>query len=173
MGIDDVDLIINYFLQADDGFLRGMGVDPDKLPSRNTWRKLLLEDLVRPIPRKNFYYLIWELDGSPVGHSNLNKIVFGNDAYMHLHIWEPGTRRHGNGTYFIRECLSGFFKKFDLQNLYCEPNAMNPAPNRTLAGIGFELVKQHDTSPGWINFFQTVNLWILSKENWLIFSKGS
>ena len=167
LGFNDVDLIINYFLQADHGFLRGMGVEPEKLPHADVWRKLLLEDLNRSISHKNSYYLIWELDDSTVGHSNINKIVLGNEACMHLHLWEPGKRRSGFGAYFITECISSYFGNFDLQNLFCEPYAMNSAPNRTLAKVGFELVKKYDTTPGWINFHQTVNRWVLNKERWL------
>jgi len=170
---EDVDLIISYFLQADADFLQDMGVDSKKLPHRETWQKLLFEDLARPIRRKNFFYLIWELDGSPIGHSNINNITFGNEAHMHLHLWEPGKRRCGHGSSFIRESISVYFEKFDLQNLFCEPYALNPAPNKTLAEIGFELIKQYDTVPGWINFFQTVNQWILSRENWRSLNNGA
>lgn len=34
-------------------------------------------------------------------------------------------------------------------------------PCRALAKLGFELVRQHVTTPGWINFEQPVNLWEL------------
>ncbi len=167
LSINDIDRIINYFLQAEQDFLRGMGVEPKKLPQYNDWQKILLEDLDRSTPQKNFYYLIWELDDCPVGHSNINKIIFGKEAYMHLHLWEQGERGSGNGTYFIRKSIDKYFKNFELQNLFCEPYAMNPAPNKTLAKIGFELVKKYDTTPGWINFHQTVNRWVLSQEKWL------
>ncbi|NET39076.1 MAG: GNAT family N-acetyltransferase [Cyanothece sp. SIO1E1] len=163
----DINPVICYFLQADHDFLRDIGVEPKKLPNFDQWRGLLLEDLSRSMPDKNFYYLIWELDGCPVGHSNINQIVSGREAYMHLHLWESGQRRHGHGTYFIRESMRRYFENFDLQTLFCEPYALNPAPNKTLAKIGFEFVKTYDTTPGWINFHQTVNRWVLSKEQWL------
>jgi len=165
--VGDVDRVINYFLQADHAFLKGMGADPEKLPAPDAWRRLLLEDLARPLSKRHFYYLVWELEGSPIGHSNINKIVFGDNATMHLHLWEPGKRNSGNGTYFIAECISRYFEAFGLQNLFCEPYAMNLAPNKVLLKIGFEFVKQYDTTPGWISFHQTVNKWVLSREQWL------
>ncbi len=167
MGVEDVDLIINYFLQSDHGFLREMGVDPKKLPPKHEWRRLILEDLERPLQNKKFYYLIWELNDSPVGHSNINKIVYGKEAYMHFHLWDPMKRQRGSGQHFIRECISRYFGKFDLQNLFCEPYAENPGPNRTLARVDFEFVNKYDTTPGWINFHQTVNRWALTRERWL------
>ncbi|MEM8808074.1 MAG: GNAT family protein [Cyanobacteria bacterium P01_G01_bin.38] len=164
---NDIDPIIHYFLQADHNFLKKMGVEPQKLPSYDDWRRRLLEDLERPVPQKQVYYLIWELEGRPVGHSNINKIVFGNEAYIHLHLWKPGERQRGNGMHFITESICRYFEAFELQNLFCEPYAMNPAPNKTLAKVGFEFVKQYNTTPGWINFHQTVNRWALSKEKFI------
>ena len=143
-----------------------MGVDLKKLPPLEDWRRIMLEDLDRSPTHKQCYYLIWELDGCPVGHSNINKIRFGNEAYLHLHLWEPQKRQSGHGTYLIRESIGRYFEKFNLQNLYCQPYALNPAPNKILAKIGFEFVQQYDTIPGWINFHQTINRWVLSHEKW-------
>ncbi|MDJ0706457.1 MAG: GNAT family protein, partial [Leptolyngbyaceae cyanobacterium MO_188.B28] len=140
-------------------------------PAAADWRRLMLEDLERPAPLKHFYYLIWELEGCPVGHSNINKIVFGDEAYLHLHLWEPGRRRSGYGMTFIRDCIDRYFEIFELQNLFCEPYAMNPAPNRILAKVGFDLVKTYEAIPGWINFHQSVNRWVLTQEKWAQISR--
>ena len=102
-----------------------------------------------------------------MGHSNINKIVYGDHAYMHLHLWDHGDRQMGNGTYFIKACIRNYFETFDLIDLFCEPHALNPAPNKLLAGTGFRFVKQFETTPGWINFHQKVNRWSLSREKWL------
>ncbi|NEZ58423.1 GNAT family N-acetyltransferase [Adonisia turfae] len=163
---NDIDQIIQYFLKADSKFLKGMGVEPTKLPSADEWKALLNKDLNRPISERHFYYILWELDNHAIGHSNINKITFGQEAYMHLHLWEPQTRQRNHGTYFIGQSISKYFQTFELKRLVCEPYAMNPAPNRTLAKVGFELVKTYETTPGWINFQQTVNRWILSEEKW-------
>ncbi len=158
--------MINYFLRADDDFLAGMGVDPSRLPRADTWKSLLKQDLNRSIQNRQFYYVIWELDHQSMGHSNLNKIIFGQEAYMHLHIWAPKNRQSGLGGYFLTQSIARYFTFFNLQNLFCEPYAMNPGPNKTLAKVGFELVKTYRTTPGWINFEQTVNRWVLSREQW-------
>ena len=67
-------------------FLEGMGVEPSKLPQADDWNRMLLEDFSLPIQDKKFYYVLWELNHQPVGHSNINKIIFGQEAYMHLHL---------------------------------------------------------------------------------------
>lgn len=164
---DDVELIIYYFLNSDHAFLKGMGVDPEKLPNRHEWQNLISEDLLRPMHRRQFYYLLWRLGDTPIGHSNINKIVYSDHAYMHLHLWDHRNRKSGNGMYFIRSCINKFFETFELKQLFCEPYALNMAPNRTLAKTGFEFVKQYETTPGWINFHQKVNRWALSREKWI------
>ena len=117
--------------------------------------------------KKQFYYVIWEIDNQPVGHSNLNKITFGQEAYMHLHVWQKHLRQQGNGTYFVQESIGHYFEKFHLQNLFCEPYSLNKAPNKTLPKAGFELIKTYEPEIGWINFRQLVNRWEISKEQWL------
>jgi RimJ/RimL family protein N-acetyltransferase len=60
--------------------------------------------------------------------------------------------------------LPYFFENYSLEELYCEPYALNPAPNRTLAKVGFKLVRQEVTTPGILNFEQEVNLWKITKK---------
>ena len=163
----DIDLMIHYFLEADSDFLRGMGVESSKLPQANAWKQMLQEDLEQPIQNKKFYYVAWELDGQPVGHSNINKIIFGQEACMHLHLWDAQNRKSGHGIYFVHRSIDRYFKLFELKNLICEPYSMNPGPNKTLPKVGFELIKTYQTTPGWINFEQPVNRWVLSREKWL------
>ena len=157
-------LMIRYFLTADLAFLNGMGVDPKKLPSELEWAELLKADFARPIQQRQFYYLVWEADGVAIGHCNINKIVFGEAAYMHLHIWDAGQRRKGCATQLLRPSITRFFEAFQLDKLFCEPYALNPGPNQTLPKLGFHLVRTYETTPGWIAFHQPVNLWVLERE---------
>lgn len=52
----------------------------------------------------------------------------------------------------------------ELKNIYCEPYAQNPAPNKTLAKAGFLFVKKYTTIPGYLNFEQEVNQWLMTQE---------
>ena len=164
MKIADLDLMINYFLKSDRGFLRGMGIEPSKLLSSEKWHQILEQDFQQPLDKKQFYYVLWEIDNQPVGHSNINKITFGQEAYMHLHVWQKDLRKQGNGTYFIQESIDHYFEKFKLKKLFCEPYYLNEAPNKTLPKAGFEFIKTYEPEIGWINFRQLVNRWGISKE---------
>lgn len=162
---DDIGLIINYWISADAEFMKGMGVDLNKLPSEEQWRKMLAEQLLQSYEQKKSYCIIWQIDGKPVGHSNVNKIVFGEEAYMHLHLWESVNRKSGAGAELVKLTLPFFFKNLKLKTLYCEPYALNPAPNNTLRKVGFSFIKEHVTTPGFLNFEQPVNRWELTLEN--------
>lgn len=156
--------IVDYFLQADKDFLVYMGVDIAKLPGRQEWLDILDADFALKTREKKFFYIIWLLDNQPVGHSNINKIEYANEAYMHLHLWQSPLRQKGIGLKFLQLAIPIFFDIFKLKNLFCEPSAANPAPNRALEKLGFDLIRSYHTIPGWINSYQAVNKWCLSRE---------
>jgi RimJ/RimL family protein N-acetyltransferase len=158
----DITRIVEYWLMADKSFLMGMGVDLAKVPPKMAWENIIKQQFVLPTPVKEVYFVIWLLNDIPVGHSNINKIVFGEDASMHLHLWNSGVRHHGMGLVFVRLSLPYFFNNFHLKKIYCEPYALNPAPNRLLAKAAFTFIKKYTTIPGWLNFEQEVNRWEMS-----------
>ena len=163
MQLEETTIMIRYFLEADVHFLQGMGVDPTKLPTESAWTDLLHEDFARPIQQKQFYYLTWIVDSVPIGHCNINKIVFGQSAFMHLHIWDVDNRRSGSATQLLKPSIVTFFQQFQLRELHCEPYALNPAPNKSLPKVGFKLIKTYETTPGWVNLLQLVNHWKIDR----------
>jgi len=61
MTINDIEKIVDYFLDADAEFLKGMGADKHKLPSRKDWVQKLEEEFKKSYSEKEFYYIIWHL----------------------------------------------------------------------------------------------------------------
>lgn len=108
--------------------------------------------------------VLWKTDEIPIGFSVADRIIYRQEAYMHLHILSGGQRNTGNGTACVRETVKIYFSALQLQRLFCEPNAFNIAPNRTLQRAGFKYVKTHNTVPGAINYHQAVTRWVLEKE---------
>lgn len=162
----DVALIVAYWQESDPAYLRGMGVDTTKVPTGEQMTAMISEQLDQPYEQKKAYSIIWEIDGQPAGHCNVNKIIFGQEAYMHLHLWQSGTRQKGAGTSLVKMTVPFFFENLQLKTLYCEPYALNPAPNKTLEKVGFGFVKEHITFPGAFNFEQPANLWQLSYDKY-------
>lgn len=161
---EDIDLIADYWLNAEPDFLTGMGVDLQKLPTRRDLQKMLSQQIETPYQKKNSYALIWLTNGRPVGHSNVNEIEYGNQAKLHLHLWKSDLRQKGMGSELLAKTLPFYFDRLNLQVIWCEPYAKNPAPNRTLARAGFEFEKKYVTTPGSLNFEQEVNRWKLTRE---------
>ena len=160
----DFERVLDYFLGADEPFLRGMGVDPQKLPQRAAWLERLVPDLARPDEQKQTFYVGWDYEGTRVGHCNLNPLVYGDHGYVHVHLWDPAVRRAGLGTEFLRRSLGVFLRRFALRRLYCEPFAENPAPNRILVKAGFRFIRRYRTIPGLINSEQDVNRYVLETD---------
>ena len=161
---NEIEKIVDYFIHSDTEFLKGMGADKSKLPKRKEWIEKLESEFKKPYAEKEFYYIIWLIDNQSVGHSNINKIEFGKLATMHLHLWKNDKRKNGLGVDFLRLTIPYYFKNFKLEKLICEPYSKNVAPNKVLKKLGFELVRTYDTTPGYINFHQTVNQYELKKE---------
>lgn len=161
-GRAEYEQMVDYFLDADDAFLQGMGVARSKLPSREEWISSALRDHDRPKHKKERAYLTWVYGGAAVGHSSINKIEVGKAAFIHLHLWFREHRAAGLGTRFFELSVVRFAEDFFLERLYCEPSADNPAPNRTLLQSGFRFIKRYRTIPGPINFEQDVNQYVRS-----------
>jgi RimJ/RimL family protein N-acetyltransferase len=160
---EDIPHIISYWQNATPEYLHGMGVVPAYVPDFEQWHAMLSGQILSPYEKKQSYCIILMVDGEPIGHSNINKIIFGKEAYMHLHIWRADLRKTGIGSKLVRMAIPYFFKNMQLETLYCEPYTLNPAPNKTLEKLGFEWVKEYVTVPGTLNFEQPVNLWQMTR----------
>jgi RimJ/RimL family protein N-acetyltransferase len=163
MPLLDVGIRIRYFHEASDDHLTILGVDRTLLPEPNDWLAFHERDYARPLSERENYGVLWELDHRTVGFSTLDRIVFGDQAFMHLHIVDEPNRRRGLGTEFVKRSADVYFRVFHLQRLYCEPNALNVAPNRTLQRAGFIYLFSHETVPGAINFRQVTTRWLLPR----------
>lgn len=162
-----IDDLIHYWLASDAEYMTSMGVDMTKMPTREEWVQFLSRQLNQNYTEKESYALIWLLNGNPIGHSNISKIKFGDHAFMHLHLWNSERRQKGIGMKLLKLSIPHYFNNMQLQTLYCEPYALNPAPNKLLNKIGFKFLKEYTGIPGWLNFEQPVNVWELTKENFL------
>ena len=161
---NDIEHIVDYFTNATPEYLIAMGADPNKLPSKEKWIELLQREYRKDNTEKNYYYIIWQIGKKAMGHSNINKIIFAKEAYMHLHIWSKENRQKGIGLQLIKETMPIYFRTFKLQELICEPYSLNPAVNKTLVNVGFEFIKEYETTPGWINLHQKVKRYVITKD---------
>jgi len=160
---DEIEIIIDYFHSSTPEYLELLGADPTRLPERAEWIEKCDREFSLSIEKRTFLPVIWETDGVPFGFSTAAKIIYGSQAYMHLHIVNPDLRRKGSGRVCVIETAKLLFTTLNIKQLFCEPNAFNAAPNRTLQSAGFKYLKTHKTVPGPINYHQTVNRWLLEQ----------
>lgn len=162
----DSEYFVDYWQNSTPQFLTSMGVDITKRPTKQQLLDLTSSQLAVPLNKKKTYFLTWLNQSIPIGCSNLNQIIFGESAYMHIHLYQQNDRQKGLGTEFIVKSIPYYFENLKLKVLYCEPYALNPAPNKTLEKIGFKFVKQYETIPGASNFEQLVNLWKMTRQKY-------
>ena len=160
----DIPHFLNYWFGSDEAYLTAMGLDVSKLPPREQFEGMLEKLLATPIEQRMSYAIVWMKNGEPIGHCNTNPTTFGEEAKMHLHIWNAAERKKGMGTELVKLTLPHFFNTLQLKTLWCEPYALNPAPNKTLEKVGFEFMKEHTTVPGIFNFEQPVKQWRMTRE---------
>lgn len=163
--LKDISLVTNYWATRTPEQLMAMGVETSKFPSSQEFEKMLTLQTQLLYKHKSNYALIWEVDGKAIGHCNVNAIEYGNNAFMHLHVWIAELRKIGIGTELVKKSLPFFFKNLKLKELFCQPYALNPAPNKTLAKTGFKFVGVFNIIPGPINFKQNVNKWVIRAED--------
>lgn len=163
MRLEEVEIVIDYFHRSTPEHLEMLGVDPTRLPQRADWLRYYSQEYARQIQERGAFLVIWLRSDAPIGFSTTNRIVYGEEAYMHLHILSPENRKAGVGAACVRESAKLYFEALELKRLFCEPNAFNIAPNRTLQAAGFKYLKTHKTVPGPINYHQAVTRWVLER----------
>jgi RimJ/RimL family protein N-acetyltransferase len=159
----EVDVIIEYFQKSTPEHLETLGVDPTRMPPVEGWRERLQRQCTLPIDQRATVLVAWLLDDRAIGFSTSDKITFGEQANMHLHVADPERRHQGIGVECVRRSVDLYFGRLKLKRLFCEPNAFNVAPNRTLQKAGFKYLKTHMTVPGPLNYHQAVTRWVIER----------
>jgi RimJ/RimL family protein N-acetyltransferase len=161
MRLDETGIIVDYFHGSTPEHLDTLGVDPARLPDPDRWRHGYERQHALPLEQRTAFEVVWLLDDETVGFSTVDKLRFGDEANMHLHITRPERRRSGLGVELVRRTTALYFETLRLQRLFCQPNALNTAPNRTLQAAGFRYVKTLMTAPSPLNYRQPITRWVL------------
>jgi RimJ/RimL family protein N-acetyltransferase len=156
-------VVTSYFHNSTPEFLENMGVDPTRIPTIGIWQDRIAQQYALPPERRAAAVVLWLMEDKPVGFSSCDKIVYGEHATMHLHVLQPERRQSGIGTPGVRQSAAIYFDMLKLKSLFCEPNAFNIAPNRTLQKAGFKYLKTHMTVPGPLNYHQAVTRWMVER----------
>jgi len=160
----DIPHIIDYWVNASPEHLLAMGADASKIPARAAWQTNLEKILATPEREATTFYLVWLVDGRPIGFNSLKNIKYGESGEMHLHLWEESSRGKGYGGVLFCLAATKFFQCFKLRTIICEPSASNPAPNRMLQRIGFPLILTHTASTSELSLECEVNRYAIDRK---------
>lgn len=149
--------VVDYFLYLSPEDDARMGTDRENLPSREQWLQMLIGDTLKPLQERQFYYLGLFLDDVAIGHTGINKIDYGSEAYIHFHIWTPELRRQGLGSFYLREAIQYYFQHFKLKKMICEPNVKNLESNKTVLKNGFVFCRTYRIKPSMLSLEHDVN----------------
>lgn len=164
MRLPETELIVDYFLRrSTPDELSEMGIDPGLLAAPSVWQESFRREYALAPDQRTGLFLIWLLDGAPVGFSGCDGIEFGESAIMHMHVTDPQRRKQGIGTACTRQSVEICFGRLRLKRLFSQPNAFNIAPNRMLQKAGFRYLETRMMKPGPINPYQAVTRWVIER----------
>lgn len=168
MKTSDINPLVDYWTNLDFDTAFTIGIDRDKIPDYSTISQMLMEQINLPLSKKNTYILICELGGKAVGHSNISPVYEGEQANVHVHIWEKVHRNSGLGLSFLKECLPVYFREYNLNALDAIVHTHNQAANNFFAKAGFQFVEEYESQPGDWSFYQSVKKYRFKKEDFLL-----
>ena len=158
----EFDQFVSYWLNLSPEEVGRLGVAKERLPSREA----MIAGLERMLatPADPTFVLAWCVNGETIGHSSLKEIVQGETANMHLHMWRPHLRGKGFGPALFCMSAIDFYERFALKQIFCEPKAENPGPNRMLQRVGFPMVGQRVGAASDISAVSTLNRYLIRRD---------
>ena len=139
----DIRLVVDYWCDMPNENLLRMGAERDYIPSREEFTANLLHQLTTTDRNATSFVLMWLADGEPIGFNTLKNIRYGEDADIHLHIFDDRHRGKGYGAPLFCLATVEYYRRFALQSMMCEPRSANPMPNGMLRKVGFPLIKTY------------------------------
>jgi RimJ/RimL family protein N-acetyltransferase len=166
---EDIPLITGYWDSITPSDIQRMYIDVSKLPSKEEQAERLKTLLDTPPAERSADPLIWEVDEKAVGMTNLNNIVRGEEANIHLHVFDPQSRGKGIGRRLFIISVHKYLQRHQLKKVICEPAATNPDPNRLMQTLGIPVVRKYlNKTPSVICFEHEVNRYEI---DWAFFSE--
>lgn len=165
ISVNDTERLADYWSNLTNEEAFRIGIDTDEIPNKSTIIEMLNHQIAVPNSDKNTFILIWELDGVPIGHSNITPIVTNDFANIHFHIWDRNNWKSGLGEKYIRLSIPIFFEQYSLNRIYGVFHTNNIAAEKLFQKLGFTLADEYETRPGDWSLYQSVKKYVLNKED--------
>ncbi len=115
MTLQETAHIIAYFHAATPEHLEILGVDPSRLPPASQWQRLYDLMFDQPVEQRSSFLVSWLSGDDFFGFSTADKIRFGQQANMHLHITNPSLRSQGIGVECVKQTIELYFQSSETQ----------------------------------------------------------
>jgi len=127
----DIETIVDYWHESDPAFLQSLGVDLNKLSSKEETRRRLWSSLAADqSPPSRAYFVVTAGDELLI-YTNLN-FASAEEACAHFHVLKPGLRSKGVSYFLFPEAIRVFFERFPIQKLVMQTSPHNEKINRLL-----------------------------------------
>jgi RimJ/RimL family protein N-acetyltransferase len=156
--VQDIPLIVGYWQSLAPDDITRMYIDAAKLHSSDEMEARLLKVLETPPAERQADPLLWEVNQKTVGFTNLNNIERGEQASIHLHMFNAQNRGKGYGRRLFMLSVQKYLRRHQLKKVICEPAATNAGPNGLMRALGFPIERTYLTkTPSAICFEHEVN----------------
>jgi RimJ/RimL family protein N-acetyltransferase len=164
---EDIASIADYWFNSPPGFLEQMGVDPEKLPSREDFEMNLIEKCSTNsgLPKSKLNAVAIMFDGGPIGFHTLNPVVEGDYGIFHAHIWNPEFRGRGICVLSYPKACRLFFARFDLKRILFKTPVQNRGAIRVKEKLGIPCVGEEVVGFGIIRDGTSAKVFELKRED--------
>jgi ribosomal protein S18 acetylase RimI-like enzyme len=142
---EDIDVFISYWHDSPDEYLDFLGVDRDKLGSRDDTRARFRQSIRSGDDDQERIVIVGTLGDSIFGYANLH--FAGADTYLHAHIVDPTVRRQGVGNVLFVTLFEVVFREFAPNGLVLQTRPRNTGINHLLQKFGLKCETRHLPDP--------------------------
>jgi RimJ/RimL family protein N-acetyltransferase len=160
----DINPITDYWHESDSGYLQSIGVDINKIVSREVTAAAFQAALPHARGQRDRIVLIFEVDNKLIGYTNVNFNQSGS-PFGHVHIIDVSYRNKGIIPLIFFKVITIFYNHFHIENLYLQTNVNNKRINNLLFKRNISHIKtEYISKPDGMGAVGTYNLFSCSRE---------
>jgi len=143
----DIPALISYWVDSSPEYIRSIGADPRKIPSRDQLLATYRSALPEAGPgRSRVVVIVESAKGNLIGYTNLF-IKSADEAYAHVHILDPAYRSRGIAQTLFPHAIRLFFRLAPIGRILMQTSPENQRVNRFLQAVGLTPERIHIADP--------------------------
>jgi RimJ/RimL family protein N-acetyltransferase len=131
----EIEVFVDYWHESPPEYLDFLGVDREKLGTREDTRERFRRSIRSGDPRQERVVLVLTLAGRPIAYANLH-FVHPMENYLHAHVVDPDMRDQGIASLLLLRTLQAVFDSFPIERLIIQTRPTNTRINHVLQKAG-------------------------------------